>query len=101
MTHLHFSVEGYLVHDALHHGGLSLAVLAHEGNLLATLYGEVHLVEDNVVVLLACLVADNGIVAASLRAGELQVQSRVVHLVYLHGDNLLQLAYALLNLYGL
>ena len=101
MAHLHFALEGYLAHDALHHGGLSLAVLAHEGNLLATLYGEVHLVEDNVVVLLACLVADDGIVATSLRAGELQVQSRVVHLVYLHGDNLLQLAYALLNLYGL
>ena len=101
VAHLHFAVEGYLVHDALHHGGLSLAVLAHEGNLLATLYGEVHLVKDNMVVLLACLVADDGIVATSLRTGELQVQSRVVHLVYLHGDNLLQLAYALLNLYGL
>ena len=101
MAHLHFSVEGYLVHDALHHGGLSLAVLTNECNLLATLYGEVHLVKDNMVVLLACLVADNGIVTASLRTGELQVQSRVVHLVYLHGDNLLQLAYALLYLYGL
>ena len=101
VPHLHFALEGYLLHDALHHGGLSLAVLTHESNLFATLYGEVHLVKDNMVVLLACLVADNGIVAASLRAGKLQVQSRVVHLVYLHGDNLLQLAYALLNLYGL
>ena len=101
VAHLHFSIEGNLVHDALHHGGLSLAVLANEGHLLATLYGEVHLVKDNMVVLLACLVTDNGIVAASLRTGELQVQSRVVHLVYLHGDNLLQLAYALLYLNGL
>ena len=101
VPHLHLALEGDFLHDALHHGGLALTVLAHEGHLLASANGEVHMVEDNVVVLLACLVADDGIVTASLRAGELEVQGRVVHLVHLHGYHLLQLAYALLHLYGL
>ena len=101
MSHLDLSVKGNLVHDALDHGGFSFAILAHECHLLATTYGQIDMVKDHVVILLASFVTDDGIVATTLRAGKLEVQGRVVHLVYLDGDNLFQLAYALLHLNGL
>ena len=64
MTNLECAVEGYLVHDTLDEGGLAFAVLTHKGYLLATLDGEVDVMEHVVLAIgLAHLVADDGVVA--------------------------------------
>ena len=102
MTHLEGAVKGYLVHDALHEGGFSLAVLSHESHFLSTLDGEVDIVEDVVrAVTLGGIFADDGIIATAHRAGELQVKRTVVHLIDLYGHHLLQLLDAALHLDGL
>ena len=94
--------EGYLAHDALHERGLALAVLAHEGHLLAAPYAQVHVREHRVLAVgLAHAVAHHGPVAAARARGELKAHGRVVHLVNLYGHDLLQLLYAALHLHGL
>ena len=101
VTHLERALKGYFAQDALHQRTLALAVAAHEGHLLAAPDGQVDVVEDGAVVVLAHLVADHGEVAAPLRTGELQAQGAGVHLVHLDGDDLLQLPHLLLHLHGL
>ena len=95
-------VVAYLAHDALHEGGLSFAVLAHEGHLLAPVDGEVHVVEHHVLaVCLADVLADDGVVAAAAAARKLQPQGGRVFFVHLHPLQLLQLLDAALHLHGL
>ena len=102
MSHLQLACEGYLAHDALDQRRLALAVLADEGYLFAALDGQVDVVEHGVcAVVLAYFVADDGIVAASQTGRKLQVHGRVVYLVHLDGDYLLQLFHLLLHLHGL
>ena len=101
MPYLDSTVKRNLAHDALYHRGLSLAVTTYKGDLFPTLYRQVNMVEHHTVVFLAGILANHRIVTAALAARELQVQGTVVHLIHLDGDNLLELANTLLNLYRL
>ena len=102
VTNLQVARKRNLVHDTLHESRLSLAVLAHESHLLATLDGQRHVREDCVLaVVLAHVLADNGVVARAEARREFEVHGRRVHLVYLDGHNLLQLLYSALHLHSL
>ena len=111
MPDLQFTIERYLVHDALHERGLSLTVLAHEGHLFATLDGQVYMVEDQMRgkrwvlggerILLSDVVANHGIVARTEAGREFQVHGAIVHLVNLDGHHFLQLFDFLLHLHSL
>ena len=59
------------------------------------------MVENNVIVGLPHLVADNGIVATTEAGRELQVHGRIINLIHLDGHDLLQLLHLLLHLHGL
>jgi len=101
VAYLEGAVEGDFAHDTLDECRLALAVLAHKGHLLAALDGERHAREDVVVTVgLGYLVADDGIVAAAQTWGELEVHGRIVDLVNLDGNYLLQLLEAALHLHG-
>ena len=102
MAQLEVALKGYFAHDTLDEGGLAFAVLADKGHLFAALDGEVHVVEHAVVaVVLAHVLADDGIVARARAGRELQAQAGGVDLVNLDGHNLFQLLDAALHLYGL
>ena len=62
MAHLQVALKGNLAHDTFHQRGFALTVLTHEGHFLTTLDGEVHMVEDHMIIRLLHLVADHGIV---------------------------------------
>ena len=101
MPDFQVSLEGNLAHDTLHKRRLSLAVLSHEGHLLAALDGQRGFREHRVVAIaLGHLVADDGIVARTKTGRKLQSHGRVVNLVNLDGNYLLQLAQTLLHLNG-
>ena len=102
MAYLEVAREGYLAHDALHKGGLTLAVFAHKGNFLAPLDGHVYTGKNYVVAIgLAHSVTNNGIVAAAETGRELQMHGRRVYIVHLDGHYFLQLLDAALHLYSL
>ena len=102
MSHLQVSVKRYLAHDALHQRRLTLTILTHEGHFLATLDGQVDIRENGMgTIVLADILADNGIVTTTQTGRKFQAQGRVVNLIDLDGHNLLQLFHLLLHLYGL
>ncbi len=101
IAHLQFAVVGDLSHDALDERRLALAVASHEGHFLAALDGQFDVVEDDVVVSLAHIVADDGIVARAGSRRELEVQVRVVDLLDFDGHDFLELLDAALHLHGL
>ena len=95
-------VVGDFAHDALDERGLTLAVLAHEGHLLATVDGEVDVVENHVVAIgFRHILANDRIVATTAGADKLQAQGGVVFLVHLDAFDFLQLLDAALHLHGL
>ena len=101
VSHLEVSVERNLAHDALYECCFAFAVSSNESHFLASSDGEIDVLEDTMLsVALAHLITDDGEVAASHRASELEAQSRVVHFINLDGHNLLKLPYLLLNLNG-
>ena len=102
VAHLQLAAVGYLAHNTLYECRFSFAVLAHKGHLLAALNGQRYVVEHGVgAVILAHVVADDGVIAASQAGRKLQMHGRIVYIVYLDGHYLLQLFYLLLNLYSL
>ena len=101
MANLEVAVKGNLAHDTLHQGRFALTVLADKGHLLATLDGQVNMVENHMSIFLPHLVADDGIVTRAQTGRELQVHGGIVHLVNLDRNNLLQLLDFLLNLHSL
>ena len=102
MTDLQLARIGNLTHDTFHKGRLSFAVLAYECHLLSSLDGQRHMVEDGMrTIVLAHLVADDGIVARTQTRREFQMHRGVVDLVNLDGHDLLQLLNFLLHLHGL
>ena len=83
---------GDFAHDALHQGGLALAVLSHKGYFFAAPDGQRHVVEDAMrAIILAHIFANHRIVTAARTGWEFQVQRSVVNLVHLNGDHLFQL----------
>ena len=91
-----------LAHDALHQRGLSLAVAAHEGHLVATLDGERRVLEYHVVAIrLAYAFHDDGVGARAGRRGKFEAQGRGVFFVHFEQLQLLQHLYAALHLQGL
>ena len=101
MANLQVSIERYLAHDTFHQRRLTLAVLTNKGHLLASLDGQVHVVEHHVVICLPDVLANDGIVATSQTGRKLQVHSRIVHLVNLDRHDFLQLLHFLLHLHSL
>ena len=102
VTHLQIASERNLAHDALHERRLSLAVFAYECHFLATLYGEVNILEHGMLaVVLAHVLADDGVVARAKARREPQMHRCIVHFVHLDRHNLLQLLYAALHLNSL
>ena len=90
MPHLEVSVEGNFAHNAFHECRLAFAVSSYESHLLASSDGEIDVLEDAMFpVALAYLIANDGEVATSHRASELEAQSRVVHFINFYGHNLL------------
>ena len=88
--------------DDLGHGGLTLAVLAHEGDLLARSEEEVDAGEDlQVAVGLAQLVGLDDDLAAMRRGGEAEMDALGADLVDLHGLHLVEHLDAALHLLGL
>ena len=89
-------------HDTFYQCGLSLAVAAHEGHLVATLDGERRVLEYHVIAIrLAHAVHDDGVVARAGRWGELEAQGRGVFLVHFEQLQLLQHLHAALYLQSL
>ena len=73
MPDLQFAVEGDFAHDTLDEGRFARTVLAHEGDLLAALDGECHIMEDvKVAVVLAQVLGNDGVVAAAGSGRELE-----------------------------
>ena len=102
MAYLQITRKRNLAHDTFHQGRFTLAVLAHKRHLLATLDGEVYVVEHGMrAVILAHLIADNRIVAASETRRELEMHLLVIHLVHLDRNDFLQLLDAALHLHSL
>ena len=102
VAYLQRSCKRNLAHDTLHKCGLSLAVLADESHFLTALDGKGDVVENCMrAIILAHLVADNGIVATAKTGWKLEVHLLVVDLVDLNGHDLLQLLDAALHLHGL
>ena len=95
-------VVGNFAHDTLYQRRLTFAVLAHEGHLLATVDGEVDVVENYVVAIgFRHILANDRIVATTAGADKLQAQGGVVFLVHLDAFDFLQLLDATLHLHGL
>ena len=69
------AVVGYLAHDALDHGRLALAIAAHEGYLVATLYGEGGILIYESIVCFAHPIGNHGIAPATGRGRELEAQA--------------------------
>ena len=102
MSYLQVTIERNLAHDTLHQRRLTLTVLTHKGHLLTAFDGQVDVREDGMgTIVLADILADNGVVATTQTRWELQVQCRVVDLIDLDGHNLFQLLHLLLHLYSL
>ena len=102
MTDLQFSRKGNLTHDTLHECGLSLTILTYKGHFLASFDGQCHMVENGMsTIVLTYLITDQGIVATPQTGWEFQMHGRVVHLVNLDGNDLLELFDLLLYLYSL
>ena len=81
-----------LLHDTLHERRLTLTVLTYKSHLLTTVYGEIYIVEyDMVAIRLGYIFTNNRIVTATAAANELQPQRRVVFLVHFDALYLLQL----------
>ena len=49
VTQLQLAAVLNLLHDALHQGGLTFSILAHEGDLRTSFDGECHILEDQVI----------------------------------------------------
>ena len=102
VAHLEAAGEGYLAHDAFHERRLTLAVLAHEGHLLAAADGERATVEHPVLAVgLAHVLQYQREIAGARCRREAQAQMRRVHLVHLYALYLGQLFHAALHLHGL
>ena len=102
MSHLQLTCEGNLSHDTFHEGGFALTVLTHKGHFLTSFNSQCHMIENGMgAIVLTHLVADDRIVSASETGRELQMHRRVIHLVDLDGNNLLQLFDLLLHLNSL
>ena len=90
-----------LVHDTLYKCRLTLTVLTYKSHLLTTVYGEIYIVEyDMVAIRLGYIFTNNRIVTATAAANELQPQRRVVFLVHFNALYLLQLLDTALHLHG-
>lgn len=90
-----------LAHYALDKSGFALTVLSDKSHLLSALDGEFGMVENLMPsVGLPYVFKNQRIVAATGSRGKLQPQSRVVHLVHLNRNHLVQLFYAALHLSG-
>ena len=95
------TLEGNFTHDTLHQRRLTLSVLSHKGHLFTSFDGQVHVVKHQMGIGLLHLVADDGIVPGAQTGRELQMHGRIVNLVHLNGNYLLQLFDFLLYLHSL
>ena len=108
VTDLYIMTEGELTgivgdfsHDTLYQGGFTFTVLTYERHFLTTVYGQVDIVEDDMVAIgLPDILTDDRVTSATAAASKLQTQCRVVFLVYLDAFYLFQLFDAALHLHG-
>ena len=90
------------IQDTFHERGFTFAVLTHEGYFLASLDGEVHIVEDGLsAVCFLHVLADNRVVARTHGWRELESQRRIVLFIHFDSLYLFQLLDAALHLHGL
>ena len=102
VTYLQLACIWNLAHDTLNQCRLSFSILTHKSHLLATLYCKRNMIEHRVgTVVLANLITDNRIIAATQARWKLQMHGRIIYIINLDRHYLFQLFYLLLNLYGL
>ena len=109
MTYLQRTVKRNLTHDTLHKCRLSLTVFTDESHFLTSLNYKVDTLKDRLTrsvtmqstwISLPQSLCNDWIISTAQTRRKLQAHSRIVHLVHLNRHNLLQLADALLHLYG-
>ncbi len=102
MSQLQLALVLKLTHDAFHERRFTLTVSSHEGNLVATLHGEVHAAEYLLAVKRHRHVAHlHRIGTASRTRRELQSQSAGILLIHLDEFQLFEHLHAALHLEGL
>ena len=109
MTNLQRTIKRNLAHDTLHEGRLSLTVLTDESHFLTSLNNKVDTLKDRLTrsvtmqstwISLPQSLCNDWIISTAQAWRKLQTHSRIVHFIHLNRHNLLQLADALLHLYG-
>ena len=109
MTYLQRTVKRDLTHDTLHESRLTLTVFTDESHFLTSLNNKVDTLKDRLTrsvtmqstwISLPQSLCNDWIISTSQTWRKLQTHSRIVHLVHFNRHNLLQLADALLHLYG-
>ena len=101
MAQFEFPLVLDFIHDALHEGGFSFAVLSNECHLLAPFDDEVHIVEHDLLpIFLGEVFRLDGDGAGVGGRREFQVEAGVVLFVHFDSVNLLQLLDSGLHLYG-
>ncbi len=89
-----------LTHNTLYKRRLTFAILADKSNLLSTVDGQVHIMENNVLTVgFLHILADNRIITATTTANELQAQRGVVFFIHLDTFYLFKLLDATLHLH--
>ena len=94
--------ERNLIHNTLHQGRLTFAVLSHKRHLFPAVDGQVHIVEHHVVtVCFLHILANHRIVAGTDGRREFQSKGGIVFFVNFDGHDFFQLLDAALHLYSL
>ena len=94
-------IVGDFSHDTFYQSGFTFTVLTYERHFLTTVYGQVYIVEDDMVAIgFPNILTDDGVTSATAAASKLQAQCRVVFFVYFNAFYLFQLLDAALHLHG-
>ena len=84
-------IVGDLLHDTSHESGFAFSIPAHESYLVASVDGEVHMVEHQMLPeSLTNLITDYGKATTTVRANEFQSQGGIVFFIHFNRHHFLQ-----------